>query len=481
MEKIHTLKTILFLGLCSVLFAKNTHIIASNNVIVNTSINRSEVDTSVHRISINRDELLVGIISDAQFPEEDEKLSPGHFGVVMKGPYHFIRALKYFKNRQVDMMIMNGDMVNGGNVSAYHTYNLLLNDIFGKERKKMPPIIYPMGNHEYYCPNSEKTFKEQTGLQPDVHYVMNGIHFIGVSCSDALGGYDENRLRYLKRHLEIAVKENPRNPIMVISHMPFNIDEFYGGEYCAAQADEMYAILKKYPQVIYFCGHSHFPISSEKSFLQKDFTMVNTGGIGYFDLYWNLSSDGKTLDEHARNEYLNAQLIGISDQQDIYQRDAFNQGWEMKVNTKNGKVILQRMDYNLKRPFGEPIELVDLYKKNYTHTLKQLKSKAKIPMFPSNASIFVTQNTDGIVDICFNSCLSNILVQNYELSFVYPDKSQKKVRILSQGFYLGWDFPYNEHLRFYDCKQKGCYSLSIKAISSMGKESECIKTKFIIN
>lgn len=39
------------------------------------------VDTVVKRIRINRELLNIGIISDAQFPENDENLSVGHWGV----------------------------------------------------------------------------------------------------------------------------------------------------------------------------------------------------------------------------------------------------------------------------------------------------------------------------------------------------------------------------------------------------------------
>lgn len=438
------------------------------------------VDTIIQRLSFDRKDLFVGIISDAQFAEEDKLLSPGHFGCVMKGPRHFLSAMKYFKQKGADMIVMNGDMVNGGHESAYNTYNMLLDEVYGKERMDMPPFIYPMGNHEYYCPDSENTFKRLTGLRPDTHYVLNGIHFIGVSCSDGLGGYSNERLAYLKRHLELAVMENSGNPIIVISHMPFDVDGFYGGKYCSAQSKEMYDILKKYPQVVYFCGHSHFPIFSEKSFLQKDFTMVNTGGIGYFDLDWNLSSDGKTLDADKPNEYLNPHLIGIYDQQDIYQRDAFNQGWDMYIDSQNGKIVLQRMDYTLKRPFGKPIVLENLYRKNFSRTLNKLYQQAKSPVFEKDASVSVKTGSEGSVEISFDAAAGDVEVQHYVMEMVYPDGEKKKVKFLSRGFYLGWDFPYKEFVIYNDCKKKGEYVLFLKAISSLGKESGIIKKHFVV-
>lgn len=65
--------------------------------------------------------------SDTQFPENDEQLSPGHLGVVTNGSKHVLRALSYFKQQDVDLIIMI--------VSCYNVwitiYNVLLeNQLF---------------------------------------------------------------------------------------------------------------------------------------------------------------------------------------------------------------------------------------------------------------------------------------------------------------------------------------------------------------
>lgn len=120
-------------------------IFISSLLLLFPAISFSSVDTLVNRYLIPHTNLTVGILSDAQFPENDELLSVGHFGVVMNGPKHVYRALSDLKKREVDLIVMNGDMVNaasGGN--AYRTYNLLLDHVFGKERKNMPPLIYPI-------------------------------------------------------------------------------------------------------------------------------------------------------------------------------------------------------------------------------------------------------------------------------------------------------------------------------------------------
>lgn len=339
------------------------------------------VDTVVKRIRINRELLNIGIISDAQFPENDENLSVGHLGGVMNGPKHVHRALNYFKKMSVDMIIMNGDMVNspsGGN--AYNTYNMLLDDVYGKERTGMPLLIYPMGNHEFYSSNAENLYKDNVELPLNSHYVVNGIHFIGVSCSDGNGGYTEDRLEYLRHHLEIAYHENKTNPIIVISHMPFKVDNFFGGQWESPQAKEFYQILSAYPQVVYLCGHSHYPLFDDLSVIQKDFTIINTGSTSYFDLDWNTLKNKNMLDKDLPNEYENPQLIGIFKQADIDDgRDEVNQGWIMDLNSRTGNINLRRMNYDLSRQFGYNIVLQDLYRRNFTYTEAQMRANAKSP------------------------------------------------------------------------------------------------------
>ncbi len=441
----------------------------------------SSPDTLVQRIQLSDECLHIGILSDAQFPENDEQLSPGHLGVVMNGPKHVLRALSYFKQQDVDLIIMNGDMVNaaaGGN--AYRTYNLLLDHVFGKERENMPPLIYPMGNHEFYGANAEDLFLNQVKLPLNVHYVLNGYHFIGVSCSDSQGGYASDRLEYLKKHLEIAGRESEGKPIVVISHMPFHVDEFWGGQWDSPQSDAMYRILSAYPQVIYLSGHSHYPLFDDKSFLQRDFTMVNTGSTSYFDLDWNLAADGKTLDEEQPNEYLNPHLLGICQQADINGRDDVNQGWMMTIDTKKDCVVLQRMDYNLQRPFGKPIILSDLVNKKFDYTLNQLRESAAIPAFRRKTSLEVLLTEKNGADICFDAADHTSVVKQYEMEVEDPDHQIQRIRFLAKGYYMGWDFPYKEHIHYRGCHKNGKYSLRIRAINCWGEKSKWLKTSFLV-
>ena len=47
---------------------------------------------------------------------------------------------------------------------------------------------------------------------------------------------------------------------------------------------EFAEILKNYPQVVDFSGHSHVPINDPRSIHQKHFTALGTGSLSYFEL-----------------------------------------------------------------------------------------------------------------------------------------------------------------------------------------------------
>lgn len=437
------------------------------------------IDTTVVRLSLPDTVLRVGILSDAQFPENDELLSLGHFPVVMNGPKHILRALNYFKQEKVNLMIFNGDMVNAANgENAYLTYNKLLNYVFGKDKNDWPLLIYPMGNHEFYGHDAEAVFERHVGLPLNTHYVLNGIHFISVSCSDSRGGYSPQRLEYLRKHLVMADCEKGDRPIVVISHMPFDVDGFCGGKWDSPQSEEMYRILSDYPQIVYLSGHSHYPIFDEKSFLQRDFTMVNTGSTSYFDLDWN-EKNGR-LDMNQPNEYLNPHLIGIFSQADIVGRDEVNHGWIMTIDSRDGKSTLQRVDYNLQRPFGRPIVLSTYEKESFRYTNEGWHRMAAVPFFGRSTTVEVFVSEQHEVDICFDAADNRVLVKQYEMEIEGPDHKVHKIRFLARGYYGGWDLPYKEYVRYRACTSKGKYELRIRAVSCQGKKSEWISTTFTV-
>ena len=199
----------------------------------------------------------VGIISDAQLPQEEKNLYGWDYATVMNGADHLIKALKYYKSQNVDMIVFNGDMVNAtGDYAAYSAYNKILDYVYGEDRAEAPHIIYPMGNHEFYGGNQEHNFYKSTGLPLNTRTIVNGYSFISISNSklekgdeelaesnDTLadGTYNEKRIEFLKEQLAAANTEDPNKPIFVFIHMPIS-NIVNGGHWATPQYEEIYSI-----------------------------------------------------------------------------------------------------------------------------------------------------------------------------------------------------------------------------------------------
>ena len=77
---------------------------------------------------------------------------------------------------------------------------------------------------------------------------------------------------------------DPRKPIFLVTH-PVVYNTTYGsvdGTYWHTK--NLHSVIKDYPQVIVFSGHLHFPLNSERSIFQGDYTTINTAATYYCSL-----------------------------------------------------------------------------------------------------------------------------------------------------------------------------------------------------
>lgn len=114
--------------------------------------------------------------------------------------------------------------------------------------------------------------------------------------------FSEDTLAWLEETLAEIDAEDPDKPIFVIVHPMVggtvygsdepNTEEWGGLAWYTTQLTD---ILKQYPQVITFSGHTHTMINDEKSIMQTDFTSVGCGSVYYMAAdasYAPLSSGG---------------------------------------------------------------------------------------------------------------------------------------------------------------------------------------------
>ncbi|MCL6455109.1 MAG: metallophosphoesterase [Alicyclobacillus sp.] len=181
-----------------------------------------------------------------------------------------------------DFLVINGDLTNG----KERDYELAMRII----RRTCPlPVMYTMGNHEYYgyyedepfsFEGARERFLRHTG-QDAIYYSRDiaGFSFLFLSTErytpdlkDA-GWLSNEQLAWLDRELG----RTERRPVYAFFHQPLNGTVANSAETCC-QSDELRQILRKYPGVLWFTGHTHCRMDRSDQLVEQDGTWFIGGG-----------------------------------------------------------------------------------------------------------------------------------------------------------------------------------------------------------
>ena len=158
-----------------------------------------------------------------------------------------------------------------------------------------------MGNHEFFSTDqgdgkyadssivvATENFLSYSGYESaNAHLEIGGYHFIFVS-NDIYDKtnreyFKDETLAWLKAELDIAAAADATGtkPIFVFQHEGPDNDEVRG--FTAGDSD-LTAVLKDYPQVVDFSGHTHRALIDPQSIWQDGFTAIGTGGLAYIGI-----------------------------------------------------------------------------------------------------------------------------------------------------------------------------------------------------
>jgi len=207
-----------------------------------------------------RCDLRVGILSDAHLnsPRTDAA---------------FFKALTYFSEREVDAVVIAGDVTHDGSLAARRGAKAVWDKAFpnGRRRDGKPvALILVTGESD-----NEKTFEELTGekLAPVFLREVKGYSFIGANWQDA-AGVDAYALKPLLAKMDKA------KPFFYVQNLvPYATccpDEGWPETYDGGKVSYM---LSKHPNAVAICGRSHTPLTDESAFWRGDFTCVNAGSF----------------------------------------------------------------------------------------------------------------------------------------------------------------------------------------------------------
>ena len=181
--------------------------------------------------------------------------------------------------KKLDAVYAVGDFANSGTETQMRKFKATLDKYCQEETQ----YCLMMASHEYHGGGVEKAhelFKEIFDIPVDNHRVINGFHFISMTCSHACE-FEDDKVDFAKKALKEAREADPKKPIFFFQH-PHITDTVSGSIYWADE--KFYTTFMDFPQVIDFSGHSHVPINDPRSIYQKHFTALGTGSLSYFEL-----------------------------------------------------------------------------------------------------------------------------------------------------------------------------------------------------
>lgn len=424
----------------------------------------------------------VGIISDSQLPGD---------GKPSKWTDRVEKALELVKKNKADVLIYAGDFTDVGTKKAWKSFQEKYKKVFS-DQDIVP--VFVMGNHDHWLPplnkgfdiptpaKMQKRFMKYTGEHPFSHKVVNGYHFIGWSSEN--GSYDKSYTNtdWARKEIESAIKQSPDKPVFVITHLnPEN--SVYGSDEWGNS--DIYSVLKDYPQVISFSGHSHYSLLDERSIYQGEFTAINTQSIDYIELESGKFNGSVPCDAYGES---------IADEVPAIMMMYADEGGVKidRLNAVTGEKIKDSWIIN------DPCD-----KASFTYTEEKRKAENKAPWFEADAygEIYETVSSKGkpITNVVFTAAKDDDFVHSYAIEYFDADSNKLSFEktdydghvikkdgktqfadrtIYFSSFMVGLDkMPEKEELRLTGHIPENAAYIKIYAVDSWGEESEPIKVK----
>lgn len=232
------------------------------------------------------------------------------------------------------------------------------------------PLIYATGNHDIYNEFTSNSVKEAQNLSrifgPDWfrtdldmkakeelecrHCVVGDCHILCVTPVHAAPvTYSAEAKEWLDRTLSQITAKDPDRYVLLLTH-PMIYGTVYGselGEYWYTA--DLTPILDRYPQVITFGGHLHFPLNDPRSIWQGRFTALGTGSNRYMAIEagkYEEMSGGTIMRDH--NEFSQGMLLQIDShgnvrftRLDFYNGDTIGEPWVLSAPRRDGSHLLK--------------------------------------------------------------------------------------------------------------------------------------------
>lgn len=397
-----------------------------------------------------------------------------------------LETIKKYATNGLDAVLFNGDQTQDGTEEQAQLFTSIVKEYFDVTKT---PIIVTHGNHDVYWSGcmTRAEFVDAYGsdmylFDQDMtsiyngnrHVVINGYHFITVDIQTYMPNYNTLSAEtetWLRDTLDAIVAKDPNSYIFVSCHSPAK-DTVYGsmsddvkgtGNWGAsAQLD---TVLKGYPQVILFSGHTHYAMNLETNINQTTYTQINSGS----------SSD------------IDFDMISLEN------RRSYSQGMIVEVDSNNN-IRITRIDLAKDMVIKQPW-YIDAYKADGSSLTRYSKetrlANNSTPQFPAGIEVIEVSSSEIRVD--FKSATDDDMVFYYVIEVVnesgsviasktivtpfYDDpRLENMPKSYSTTFTGTFQYPYKVRVRAYDCYYQ--YTEVTQSMVDMTEENTIIAARF---
>lgn len=328
-------------------------------------------------------------------------------------------AALLYTDKGLDAVVVAGDLTDdygsdqAKKAAEIQGVKLVYEKVFGEV--PTVPMIYALGNHDHDFERNGgagsdlATFinvmgNKEVHTKYDVectdaahgsrHAVIGNYHFLFVEpITYGCNGPDDTGAKYyaetktwLDNELKTITEANPDHYVFVITH-PMLFGTVYGSDLLTSgiywYTKDLDSVLDKYPQVVTFGGHLHFPLNDERSIMQTEFTSLGCGSVQY------MAIENGGYDNMATATTMN-------------DKNSVSSGYLVQVDA-DGNVRFIRMDFQNKTTIKEPF-VIEAPKADKSHLDKYSKARGnaennKTPVLSSEAITINDNSADQKADV----------------------------------------------------------------------------------
>lgn len=392
--------------------------------------------------------LRFAVCSDVHLNGDEDQEEAKRFEKLINFMYDYSAKQEY---KNFDALVLVGDIATTGYPEEYAVAKKILKENIKDGTK----VLSCCGNHEYIAyrdvdaSEGTRVFEEQMERDDKEHAVINGYHFI-ISSYDEDGKSFTDKASWINEQIKIAIDDTGDKPVFVFQH-PAPFATIYGSINWGDPTVSL--IYNKYPQVVDFSGHSHYPINDPRSIWQGTYTAFGCGTLSYYE---------------TELDYISGNFP--------YNTEQAAQFYIVEVD-KDGNTNVMPYDLITDQFFDNSYYLTDLADRNFDYSFIKMKMRDSAPIFADDTEVSTYVNDNGETVLKFTGADDTFVTESYKVSVWSGLKKVCEDNFSGKYMYLFEDDVYEVNLGVLESGKK--YKAQIVALNAYSETSKPLTYSFV--